>query len=154
MIPVRVRNISELGALVDGSSLPSDGTQVELRRGSLRTVGKIAWTAGNQCGLRFAIPIAVASWVKKIVSPHQEHVDQMIEVARGNATLAKPLAHETKCPDTLPQLNLDLLQVCERLLGVSALVSEHPEKLLELDAIAQRLAKFTEPMQSHALSSR
>jgi hypothetical protein len=42
-LPVRVRNLSPHGALVDGGSLPPAGASVRLVRGDLSAEGEIAW---------------------------------------------------------------------------------------------------------------
>ena len=60
-VPVRVRNISARGALIDGGKLPPEGTAIELRRGSLAATGAIAWHVSGQCGVRFDADIDVAS---------------------------------------------------------------------------------------------
>jgi hypothetical protein len=61
--PVRVRNLSERGALVEGDCLPSSGTAIVLKRGDLEVSGRVAWSAGNRCGLQFDDSVPVRNWV-------------------------------------------------------------------------------------------
>lgn len=138
---VRVRNISQQGALVDGSPLPPEGSKVELKRGSLSTIGEIAWRTEAQCGIRFAVPVDVPSWVRRVGQPGQERVDQLIDLARGN-TIPDPAQIPTEpVQDRLENISADLTRICEHLGDVPAIV-EQSEALLKLDAIAQRLANL------------
>src|ERR1051325_1703403 len=58
--PVRIRNISSQGALLDGPALPPEGSIVHLRRGSLSVDGEVAWQVEDQCGLRFGTDVMVS----------------------------------------------------------------------------------------------
>jgi hypothetical protein len=141
--PVRLRNISAVGALLDAPDLPAEGTSVELRRGRLGVRGEIAWQSGAHCGVRFDAEVIVADWVKRVHHEGQEHVDDMIRRLRGDTTTATRLTPvERESRDTLASISAELLKSCERLANVTIIVAEHSEALLELDAIAQRLARF------------
>ena len=61
--PVRVRNMSRSGALVEASALPPAGTGVRLCRGSVSVAGEVMWVDEHKAGLRFASPTAAADWL-------------------------------------------------------------------------------------------
>ena len=140
-VHVRVRNISERGALVDGLGLPPEGSAVQLRRGSLNASGQIAWRAGGQCGLRFDEPVHVPAWVRRIGQAGQDRVDKLVQLAREDAIsgLAEPAGSQPE--DSLDRIGADLDGICERLAELPFSL-EQSEELLKLDAIAQRLAKL------------
>jgi len=49
--PVRVRNLSQNGALVEASALPPVGTAVLLKRGSLCVDAQVVWVDQQRAGL-------------------------------------------------------------------------------------------------------
>lgn len=51
--PVKVRDISQSGAMLEGQRPISRCNDVILRRGDIEFFAQIAWTSGNQCGLEF-----------------------------------------------------------------------------------------------------
>ena len=60
--PVRIRNLSETGAMIDGAALPDIGTVLTLRR--LEVVrAVVVWSATGRCGIRFDGVAAVEDWV-------------------------------------------------------------------------------------------
>ena len=150
-VAVRVRNISERGALIDGPKLPAEGAAVALRRGSLIAHGEIAWHTADQCGIRFLADIDVESWTRRVGHAGQRDVDQMVALVQRPAAAAAatgvspafpdPQATPVLTPreDSLAQISADLAEACERLAVRPDLVKICAEELLELDAIAQRL---------------
>ena len=61
--PVRVRNLSATGALVESDDVPPVGTQIVLRRGVLEARGSVAWAGSGKAGLTFGEPLAVSCWL-------------------------------------------------------------------------------------------
>jgi hypothetical protein len=59
---VRIRNLSEGGAMIEGTALPDIGEEVTLRRNALAVTASAAWRDGRRCGLRFDRRISVAQW--------------------------------------------------------------------------------------------
>ncbi len=59
---VRIRNISETGALVEGDVLPEVGSTLILQRGSQEVGAEVMWSRAGRCGVRFDGPIVVAEW--------------------------------------------------------------------------------------------
>ena len=56
--PVKVRNISATGALIEGEKLPSVDTDVIIRRGDFEVFGTVVRCERGQCGIEFDEPLA------------------------------------------------------------------------------------------------
>ncbi len=56
-IDVRLRDLSQKGALVEGKSLPPQGSETVFSRGSITVPARVAWTGEGRAGLEFAYPI-------------------------------------------------------------------------------------------------
>lgn len=52
-LSVKLRNLSSEGALVEGTELPIEGSQVVFHRNELTAHGRVVWTAGNHAGIAF-----------------------------------------------------------------------------------------------------
>lgn len=52
-LPVRLRNLSREGALVEGDRLPIEGSVLIFVKGELRVKGRIAWAKDNRAGIAF-----------------------------------------------------------------------------------------------------
>ena len=53
-LDVKLRNLSEVGALVEGDCLPSVGSTIWFRRDSLHLESTVVWVAGRLAGIAFA----------------------------------------------------------------------------------------------------
>jgi len=54
---VVLRNLSEEGALIQGESLPAEGTRVLFRRDGLSVPSRIAWSHAGHAGVEFDFPL-------------------------------------------------------------------------------------------------
>jgi hypothetical protein len=139
-LPVRVRNLSANGALLEGASLPPPGAVVRLIRGDLTADGEIAWAAAGQAGVRFAAKIDVPAWVKRVGHPGQQRVDSAIAALRRHEP---PVAKAQ--PASVPSLawvSAELDAICERLAGSPCMTVELGEELVRLDSIARTLQQL------------
>ena len=68
-LPVKLRNLSTEGALIEADKLPVEGAQVVFRKAELGVAGRIAWVDGNRAGLVFAKPLAAAAVLRHIPAP-------------------------------------------------------------------------------------
>lgn len=135
--PVRVRNISQSGALLEGKGLPSAGLNVCLRRGHLFANGEIAWDDGDWRGVRFTKQVDVPSWIRRPEHPGQRKVDEAVADLRSSK---EPI--EAGTPSTaamLRELSSQLCAISERLASTPALNVELAEDLIRLDTIAQQM---------------
>ncbi|HXH53229.1 MAG TPA: PilZ domain-containing protein [Sphingomicrobium sp.] len=68
-IPVKLRNLSTDGALIEGEQLPAEGAEVLFRRNDLEVASRIAWVAGCNAGVAFAEKLAPEEVLRHIPSP-------------------------------------------------------------------------------------
>ena len=138
-LPVRVRNLSARGALLDGGSLPPAGARVRLLRGELSAEGEVAWTAHGHAGIRFAGQIDVGAWVKRLGHPGQQRVDEAVAALRRD----RPLPDPEPAP-SLGSIGAGLDAICERIAGSSAMTVELAEELVKLDALARAVQQLAD----------
>jgi hypothetical protein len=139
-LPVRVRNLSASGALLDGNSLPPAGSIIRLVRGELSTDGQIAWQDHGQAGVRFSGAINVNAWVKRTGHAGQQRIDEAIASLRSDAppaVIAEPVQ-----PPSLSRISEELDAICERLAGSPLMVVELGGELVKLDTLAQTLRQL------------
>jgi hypothetical protein len=119
-VPVRIRNMSPSGALVEAPMAALVSTPVQLIRGSLQVRATVTWASGHRCGLRFASEVVVAAWLKAAGPTHQGRVDRIVtQIKAGTArALSQPSSPESRprAADSPPQL-LDDLHLVHRLLA-------------------------------------
>jgi len=68
-VPVKLRNLSADGALVEGDKLPVEGASVLFRKGDLSMPGNVAWVNGRQAGVNFAQKLNPQQLLRHIPAP-------------------------------------------------------------------------------------
>jgi hypothetical protein len=68
-LAVRLRNLSEQGALVEGTNLPVAGTVTTFERGDLQVVVTVAWADGGLAGISFGRTLAPSEVLRHIAVP-------------------------------------------------------------------------------------
>lgn len=53
-LPVKLRNLSADGALVEADKLPVEGASIVFRKGELSVQGRVAWAKTRHAGISFA----------------------------------------------------------------------------------------------------
>jgi hypothetical protein len=139
--PVRIRNLSTHGALLEGANLPAEGTIVQIKRGSFSAAGNIAWSRDQHCGLRFAAIIDVASWIDRAGPIGQQRIDAAIADFRREPTRPASFAVLTTSMAKVDfaSLSADILQICERMVGMPDLSIEIAEQILKIEAAARSI---------------
>ena len=153
---VRIRNLSDTGALIEGAVLLEKGEPLLVRRGELVISATVAWCGGGKCGVRFDRPIPVAEWTGGKPRPlectglrDQRRVDAIQADARGGPG-AEPLAAPSAAaalPEHLDKRLADELAYVQRLIESMGdeLVSEpivvrhHARALQNVDIASQIL---------------
>ena len=69
--PVKLRNLSEEGALIEGERLPLEGTTTFFRRNELRLKSRIVWVEGRFAGVAFARPLKSDEVLRHVPPPRQ-----------------------------------------------------------------------------------
>lgn len=70
-VPVKLRNLSTEGALVEGDDLPVEGSEVLFKRNELSVKSRVAWVNGAHAGVAFRRPIAQEDVLRNIPKPRQ-----------------------------------------------------------------------------------
>jgi hypothetical protein len=146
--PVRIRNMSRHGALVEAAALPPSGEAMRLSRGNLSVAGQVMWVAGAKAGLHFTSDVAVMDWLPNGKrGSGQQLVDELVHRARlGTIPEPAPLDPEPSAIPATPEELRELQQILERageqLAGDSAIAARHMMALQLIDGVAQALAKL------------
>jgi len=69
VVPVKLRNLSTEGALIEGDSLPVAGAEVLFRRNELSVNSRVAWVHENHAGVAFKSPIPQEDVLRNIPKP-------------------------------------------------------------------------------------
>ena len=68
-LPVKLRNLSSEGALIEGDKLPVEGAEVVFRKAELALEGRIAWVEGKRAGLAFSEKLDADLVLRHIPAP-------------------------------------------------------------------------------------
>lgn len=140
---VRVRNLSQHGALVEAGVLPPPGTPVELTRGRLGATGVTAWTHAGRAGLRLLDAISTRDWMAPVLHKGQQQVDAVIAALRSGdrpTNWPRPVEPSSSAPaDDLRLARTLLHRLSDRLADDDELVARHGAGLQLLDLVQQLL---------------
>jgi hypothetical protein len=139
-IPVRIRNLSARGALIDGARLPSVGAKLRLLRGHFTATGAITWREKEQAGVKFDTKVQVESWVARVGHPGQQRVDSVLSAIRRSERVSDDLLGARS--KSLDDISTTLDAVCERLAAMPNMTVELAEELVKLDVVAQDLREL------------
>ncbi|HVJ01590.1 MAG TPA: PilZ domain-containing protein [Sphingomonas sp.] len=139
--PVRIRNLSESGAMIDGAALPRPGSRLVLRRAEVEVAATVAWQAGGRCGVAFDhCAVTVDEWVSgtrvATFDGHrgQARVDAIQAAVRSGAALPA----EPQAPAAVPvAADLDS-RIVDEILHVRRLLDELGEELVSDPAVLQQ----------------
>lgn len=146
--PVKVRNVSPRGALIEGAVIPPLGSRVRLCRGSLSVTAEIVWSRDGRAGLGFQSTVCVDDWLprNRAMTP-QERVDEMVGQVKACALVPRSLGDgatsESSKPAALELARLAhaLESLAEDLTADPDIVKRHLFKIQTLDVAAQALRK-------------
>ena len=150
---VRIRNLSETGAAIDGPVLPRTGAAVTLRRGDLAIDGAVVWVSGMRCGIHFRERASVADWVFGTRTP-PEGVDQrrVDAIQAAVRTGAPALPTTTPAAPSGASVAADLDARLSREIGlVRELLEKLGDELTEEPAV---LMRHTRALQSFDLANQ
>lgn len=150
--PVKIRNISTTGALIEGAAIPPAGSLVQLVRGGLIVHGLVAWCTEGRGGLKFSGSVDVQQWRASPSNSEQQRVDEIVRLVKAGAVplpvppLSKIAESQDDC-ETSADLPADLgraSKLLEVLGGVLAsdpdVVTRHETALQNLDIAMQVIA--------------
>ena len=67
--PVKLRNLSEEGALIEGDHLPLEGSTTFFERNELRVKGRVVWVLGGYDGAAFDRPLQPEEVLRSVHRP-------------------------------------------------------------------------------------
>jgi hypothetical protein len=150
--PVKIRNMSASGALIEAGAAPGAGSLVQLVRGTLIAHALVAWSAEGRCGLRFSGRVDVQQWRVNPSSAEQQRVDEVVRLVKAGAVPlpVPPLSDADMCTETADggeHLARDLRRAAQlldllgdALANDAAVVERHGSSLQNLDIATQVLA--------------
>ena len=68
-VPVKLRNLSTEGALIEGDQLPGVGSDVLFHKNELHLSGHVAWMAGRRAGVAFDAMLDPDAVMRHIPNP-------------------------------------------------------------------------------------
>lgn len=157
--PVRIRNMSQTGALVEGGALPCAGSSVRLSRGSLTVSADVVWLAKGRAGLKFTGSICISDWLPSAQrNPRQQYVDEIVYQSKlGSGTVAtsaalRPLSGQPPSSERvileLVNIKVSLERVADELASDPETPARHAFSLQVLDFAVQSLAKLADALGS------
>jgi len=73
-VPVKLRNLSEEGALIEGDRLPLEGSTTFFQRNELRLKGRVVWVAGRYAGVAFDEPLKPEQVLRNVPTPRPKNI--------------------------------------------------------------------------------
>lgn len=147
--PVKVRDMSSTGALIEGGVVPPAGTKILLSRGSLEVAGEIVWSREGRAGLRFDSHVSVREWLpRQRPSSPQQKVDETVQriktdLAWNSGRSELPPSNSNRVSVLqLVQLRTAIETLADDLVADPEVVRRHATKLQTLDLVAQLLTKL------------
>jgi hypothetical protein len=124
--PVKIRNMSALGALIDSPIVPEPNSRIELIRGQYVAEGRVVWSEPRRCGIRFLSQLSVNDWLAPVEA---QPALRSIEEA---PLLAEPasVTRETSTPELTATVPADdLLQVAKLVEQAARTLARNPSFL-------------------------
>lgn len=142
--PVRLRNMSSTGALVEAAAVPPANSEVHLVRGSLMVRAIVAWSAEGRCGLRFSSLVSVDEWLAPPANRDQARVDEAVRLVKAGAIpfpggAAAEIASNARFGSDLKSIAHLLEALAERLASNDEIMLAHGDELQNLDVAVQTL---------------
>ncbi|MEO5773240.1 MAG: PilZ domain-containing protein [Sphingomicrobium sp.] len=138
--PVKVRNMSAKGAMIETPLLPALGSDVHLIRGPLSVRAGVVWSRDNKCGLRFQSEVSVKNWMAPPGNVEQQRVDQIVALVKAGGALppAAP-APDSLAAASTAQLAEDIKLVFRLIEQLGDDLADSPETLMRHEAKLQNL---------------
>lgn len=158
--PIRIRNMSRGGALVEGPVIPPAGSRLLLSRASLSVAGEIVWREESRAGIRFDVAILVGDWLPAGArGTGQQRIDEIVHIhkTRFAAAPASPAAPQptsggsTELAAELGAVAAAIAAAADELASDIATIKRHPRALQILDATAQQVENLVNRLTSAPL---
>lgn len=163
---VRIRNLSEIGALLEGAALPKVGERLVLRRLELEIGATVIWSANSRCGVTFLGTISVdhwraGSWVAPRLSEKQKEVDRIQSAVRAgklehlpteipDPAIQIPIFTDERIADELVKVQRLLEKMGDQLSADTGVVQRHSLTLQSFDQACQSLGRLINILASRS----
>jgi hypothetical protein len=139
--PVRIRNLSEGGALLEGAAFPDVGGVLTLRRLEIAIDAAVVWRSASRCGIQFKGKAAVADWVSGTQSRSSHDIDQArVDSIQAAVRAGRPVP--TTEGTAAPVVNADLdRRIAEELSYVKRLLEIVGDELTDAPIVVQRYSR-------------
>ncbi len=143
---VRIRNLSETGALLEGATLPKVGARLVLRRLQLEIGGTVIWSANARCGVAFEGTISVAGWRSgNWIAPiggaaDQARVDGIQAAVRTGSLIVEPSKSRPEWISDQVDADIDA-RIADELAALRDMLENLGEQLSEEAVVVQRYPK-------------
>jgi len=152
--PVKVRNMSPDGALIEGATLPGVGDSLSLRRGELNASGRIVWQDGGKAGVRFDHHVQVADWLPAGAA-RQQLVEQTVHELKNIPATPAPEPAAPRAPVApSPVERVDLLETADALDALADALAENPQVIVDHSTRLQVLDVAAQLLRRCAVTSR
>lgn len=160
---VRIRNLSQTGAMLDAPILPDAGVRLVLRRAAIEMGATVVWNANGRCGIQFDDSgVSVEEWVAGARTASfdghtgQARIDAIQAALRAGAAMPadeEPPAGrnglstsliEARLVEELDYVRRLLDDLGEELVEDPAVIQEHLAAVQNLDRATQVLAHLAE----------
>jgi hypothetical protein len=71
-VAVKLRNLSEEGALIEGERLPAEGSSTFFERNDLRRESRVVWVHGRYAGVAFDEPLKADQVLRNVPAPKRK----------------------------------------------------------------------------------
>lgn len=87
--PVKVRNMSPNGAMVESTLTTMPGTRIKLVRGRLVAEGTTVWTSRNRLGVNFDVEVSIKDWLAGPAKVEQNRVDDIVSLIKAGRVMVQ-----------------------------------------------------------------
>lgn len=168
---VRIRNMSESGAMIEGAALSSVGAALVLKRSEIEMGAVVVWSHAGRCGIKFDGVAHVDEWIagkrlpeKTMILTGQRRVDAIQAAVRLGQSLdglgepAEPAlpAGAPAAPDSLNGRIAEEIATTQRLLDAVAdtlsdeplILARHASQLQSLQSVSEVLGHLARVLQA------
>lgn len=152
--PVKIRNMSASGALLDSPIVPEPNSIIELVRGKYVAHGRVVWSEPKRCGIRFTSELSVNDWLAPIeaqpvflADPVPPPAAPPAELAIAEASIGNSQAVTTVAVEDLLQVAKLVEQVARTLARDPHFLSDHMTEGRNLICAMQMLSRMSAPVR-------
>ncbi len=139
--PVRIRNLSEGGALLEGAAFPDVGGALTLRRLEIAIDAVVVWRSASRCGVQFKGKVAVADWVSGTQSRSSHDIDQArVDSIQAAVRAGRPVPTTEGAAAPVVDADLDR-RIAEELSYVKRLLEIVGDELTDAPIVVQRYSR-------------